>query len=188
MVTFFQKIGRKPMRHPNRMNFRMMSFVHETLYGLFRDAYQALQAAGLEPGQKVLEVGCGPGFFTIPAARVVGEEGIVTALDVNPLAVEHVRQKVEEQGMTNVEMLLANVTQVDLPPQSFDLIFLFGLARPIGDIEAIFCAAYRLLKPRGILSVEGRLRPPDRLFQRMKQQGRITQFRKVGHDVKTTGA
>jgi ubiquinone/menaquinone biosynthesis C-methylase UbiE len=175
------------MRRPNRMSFKMMSFVHETLYGLFRDAYQALQAAGLEPGHKVLEVGCGPGFFTIPAARIVGEAGIVTALDVNPLAVEHVRQKVKEQGVTNVEVLLANVTQVDLPPQSFDLILLFGLARPIGDTEAIFGSAHQLLKPGGILAIEGRLRPPDRLFQRMKQQGRITQFRKVGHDVKTTG-
>jgi ubiquinone/menaquinone biosynthesis C-methylase UbiE len=175
------------MRHPNRMSFKMMSFVHETLYGRFRDAYPALQAAGLEQGQKVLEVGCGPGFFTIPAARIVGEAGMVTALDANPLAVEHVQQKVKEQGVTNVQVLLANVTQVDFPPQSFDLIFFFGLARPIGDMEAIFGSAHQLLKPGGILAIEGRLRPPDRLFQRMKRQGRITQFRKAEPDVKATG-
>lgn len=174
------------MSQQNSMNFKMMSFIHETLYGLFRDPYKALEAAGLESGQKVLEVGCGPGFFTVPAARVVGEEGSIMALDVNPLAVKHVRQKVEEQGLTNVEVLLANVTQADLPPQSVDLIFLFGLARPIGDVEAIFGAAHRLLKPGGILSIEGRLRPTDRLFQRIKRQGRIAQFRRTGHEVKTT--
>jgi D-arabinose 1-dehydrogenase-like Zn-dependent alcohol dehydrogenase len=77
------------MSHPNRLSFRMMSFVHETLYGLFRDPYKALKAAGLEPGQKVLEVGCGPGHFTIPAAEIVGDKGSVLALDVNPLAVAH---------------------------------------------------------------------------------------------------
>ena len=176
------------MRHSNKTNFRMMSFVHETLYGLFRDADQALEAAGLEAGQTVLEVGCGPGFFTVPAARIVGEAGSVTALDVSPLAVEHVRQKVEAQGVTNVEVLLANVTQADLASQSFDLIFLFGLARPIGDVEAIFDAAHRLLKPGGILSIEGRLRPPEGLFQPVQQQGRIARFRKVGDDVKTTAA
>ncbi|MBN1613730.1 MAG: class I SAM-dependent methyltransferase [Deltaproteobacteria bacterium] len=163
----------------NQISFKMMSFIHETLYGLFRDPYKALEAAGLEPGQKVMEVGCGPGFFTIPASRVVGEEGGITAIDVNPLAVEHVRQKVKEQGRTNVEVLLTNVTQADLPPQSFDLIFLFGLARPIGGVEAILDSAHRLLKLDGILSIEGRLLPPERLFQSVCRQGRIARFRKV---------
>jgi len=67
------------MSRTNKLHFRMMSFVHETLYGLFRDPYKVLKAAGLEPGQRALEVGCGPGFFTIPAARIVGEEGSVLA-------------------------------------------------------------------------------------------------------------
>ena len=62
------------MSRTNKLHFKMMSFVHETLYGLFRDPYKVLKAAGLEPGQRVLEVGCGPGFFTIPAARIIGEE------------------------------------------------------------------------------------------------------------------
>jgi ubiquinone/menaquinone biosynthesis C-methylase UbiE len=157
-----------------------MSLVYETLHGLFRDPYKALDAAGLGRGQKVVEVGCGPGFFTIPAARVVGEPGSITALDVDPLAVKHIQRKVKEQGQTNVEVLLANVTQADLPPRSFDLILLFGFARSIGDVEAIFGAAHRLLKPEGILSIEGRLRPPDRLFQPIQRQGRIAQFRRVG--------
>ena len=99
----------------DRLHFRMMSLVHETLYGLFRDPYKALDAAGLEPGQKVLEVGCGPGFFTIPAARIVGEKGSVYALDVSPLAVERVQQKIEKEGATNVETILADAAQTGLP-------------------------------------------------------------------------
>jgi len=83
------------MPRTNRLNFKMMSFVHETLYSLFRDPYKVLNAAGLEPGQRVLEVGCGPGFFTILAAKIVGE-GSAHALDVNPLAVERVQQKIEQ--------------------------------------------------------------------------------------------
>ncbi|MHA1360918.1 MAG: SAM-dependent methyltransferase [Candidatus Helarchaeota archaeon] len=71
------------------------------LYGLFRDPYKVLDAAGLEPGQRALEVGCGPGFFTIPAAHIVGEKGSVLALDINPAAVEHVRRKIKEAGVTN---------------------------------------------------------------------------------------
>ena len=157
-----------------------MSFVHETLYGLFRDPYKALNAAGLEQGQKVLEVGCGPGFFTIIAARIVGEVGSVLALDLNPFAVEHVRQKIAAAGMTNAKTMLANVIRTDLADQSFDLIFLFGFPRLIGDMDKIWIELHRLLRPEGTLSIEGRLRPPFGLFYSVKRKGKISQFRKVG--------
>jgi ubiquinone/menaquinone biosynthesis C-methylase UbiE len=157
----------------------MMCFIHETLYGLFRDPNTVLNAAGLEPAQKVLEVGCGPGFFTIPAARIVGDAGSVLALDVNPLAVEHVRQKVETECVSNAKIMLANAAQTDLPDQSFDLAFLFGLARPIGDMGKMWSELHRLLKPGGTLSIEGRLRPPNELFQPVTRQGRISRFRRV---------
>jgi ubiquinone/menaquinone biosynthesis C-methylase UbiE len=168
------------MRRNQEMNFRMMSFIHETLYGLFRDPYKALNAAGLGPGQKVLEVGCGPGFFTVPAARIIGEAGSILAMDVNPLAVEHVRQKIETAGITNAKTMLANAAQTNLPDQSFDLTFLFGLARPIGDMGKMWSELHRLLKPEGTLSVEGRLRPPGELFKPVASQGRISRFRKIG--------
>jgi ubiquinone/menaquinone biosynthesis C-methylase UbiE len=170
---------RPDVSHPNRLNFKMMSFVHETLYGLLRDPDKALRAAGLERGQDVLEVGCGPGFFTIPAAKIVGEEGSILALDVNPLAVAHVQQKIEAQHVTNARTVLANAAQTDLPDRSFDLIFVFGVAHPIGGMAAIWAEMGRLLKPDGTLSVEGRLRPPEELFLQAKREGRIGQFKKV---------
>jgi len=164
----------------NRLHFKMMSFVHETLYGLFRDPYKVLRAAGLEPGQRVLEVGCGPGFFTIPAARIVGEEGSLLALDVNPVAVEHVQRKIEEADVTNARVIVTDAARAELPEGSFDLAFVFGFARPIGDMAAIWAELHRLLKPQGILSIEGRIRPPGELFRFAKRQGRIAQFRKAG--------
>jgi len=168
------------MSRTNRWHFKMMSFVHETLYGLFRDPYKVLRAAGLEPGQRVLEVGCGPGFFTIPAARIVGEEGSVLALDINPVAVEHVRRKIEEAGVTNARVIVADATGTELPAVGSDMAFVFGLARPVGGMAAIWAELHRLLKPQGILSVEGRIRPPGELFRFAKRQGRIAQFWKVG--------
>jgi len=164
----------------NEMNFKMMSFIHETLYGLFRDAYKALHDAGLETGQTVLELGCGPGFFTVPAARIVGDGGTILALDVNPVAVEHVRRKIQQAGVTNAKVIVANAAQTDLPDQSFDLVFVFGFARVVGGMTAIWPELHRLLKPGGTLAVEGRLRPPSRLFEAGQRQGRIAQFRRLG--------
>ncbi len=164
----------------NKMHFKMMSFVHETLYGLFRDPYEALNAAGLKPGQSVLEIGCGPGFFTVPAAKIVGEKGSVRTLDINPLAVERVRQKIEEAGVTNVRAILTGAAQTGLPAQSFDLAFVFGFAHAIGGMENILTELHRLLKPAGILSIEGQSPIPGELFCPLGHQGRVYQFKKVG--------
>jgi ubiquinone/menaquinone biosynthesis C-methylase UbiE len=158
----------------------MMSFIHETLYGLLRDPYKVLSAAGLKPGQRVLEVGCGPGFFTVPAAEIAGKEGSVLALDMNSLAVEHVRHKVDEARVGNARVILADATETGLPDQSFDLALVFGLAHPIGGIEEIWVEIHRLLQPEGTLAVEGRLQPPRGLFRRVHRQGRVARYDKVG--------
>jgi ubiquinone/menaquinone biosynthesis C-methylase UbiE len=166
-----------------RMSFRMMSFVHETLYGLLRDPFKLLDAAGVSLGQNVLEIGCGPGFYTVPAARAVGSKGSILAIDVNPLAVQHVRNKIKEAGATNAKTILADAVQTGLPDQSLDLIFLFGFAHPIGNVRKVWTELDRILKPDGTLSVEGRLWPPHGLFRRVKRQGRITQYRKAQQEL-----
>jgi ubiquinone/menaquinone biosynthesis C-methylase UbiE len=174
--------GRETMRHSSKWRFRMMSFVHETLYGLFRDPDRALSDAGLQPGQAVLEVGCGPGFFTLPAARIVGRTGSVLALDINPFAVEHVQRKIEQEGVANARVMLADAARTDLRSQSYDLAFLFGLPRPVGDVGRIWNEMHRLLKPGGVLSVEGRQRPPGELFQPQARRGTVSRFVKIGED------
>ena len=138
----------------NRVHFRMMSFVHDTLYGLFLNPYKLLNAAGLKPGQKVLEVGCGPGFFTIPAAKIVGEKGKVYALDVNPVAVETVQRKIMENNLKNVKIMLADASETGLPDESIDVAFLFGVIHALKDVDAVMREMHRILKVKGILSVQ----------------------------------
>jgi len=164
------------MSREDRVHYAMIAFVHETLYGLFRDPVQALRVAGLQPGQRVLEVGCGPGFFTVPAARLVGEKGGVYALDINPVAVERVRQKVNAQGVTNIEVACADAAHTGLPGQSFDLAFVFGLGHAAGGLEGIWTEIHRLLKPEGVLAVEGKIRPPELLFWPLGEQDRIVRY------------
>ena len=162
-----------------RFNFQAMSFVHDTLYSIFRNPNSVLKNAGLKPGQTVLEVGCGPGFFTIPASRIVGEEGSICTIDINPLAIERVQEKIEKEKVNNVKTILADAADTGLMTQSFDLIFLFGFANPKGEVEKMWLELHRLLKSRGTLSIEGRLQPPKELFRSAKHNRRIHQFRKM---------
>jgi demethylmenaquinone methyltransferase/2-methoxy-6-polyprenyl-1,4-benzoquinol methylase len=59
-----------------------------------------LQGAGIQPGQIVLEVGCGTGFFTIPAAQLVGDEGCLVAMD----ALSGFIKQVAKKEMIKVEL------------------------------------------------------------------------------------
>jgi len=163
----------------DRISYGFISLIHDKLYALIRDPYPSLRDAGLAPGQRVLEVGCGPGHFTVAAADLVGEFGHVCALDINPLAIARVRQRVAKTGTTNVEAMLSDVADTDMPDESFDLVFVFGLGHDRSDVADMWTELHRLLRPQGILAIEGRLHPPATLFAPLELEGRVSRYEKA---------
>lgn len=142
-------------RHMSNFSFRIIALMHDNrLLPYFRNPYKLLQTAGLKLGQTVLEVGCGPGYFTIPAAKLVGPQGVVYAVDVHPLAVARVKEKIEAEGVKNVTPMLANAANTGLPDQSIDLAFLFGLRYIAGGLEDVLTELRRIVKPGGVVSFE----------------------------------
>ena len=141
--------------HMSNFAFKIISLMHDNpLLPYFRNPQRLLKAAGLKPGQKVLEVGCGPGFFTIPAAKMVGEEGFVYAVDVHPLAIEKVKEKIEREGIKNITPILTNASNTGLPDRSIDIAFIFGLRYIAGGLGNVIAEIHRILKPGGVLSFE----------------------------------
>ena len=135
-----------------------MSLIHDNpLRRKFSNPYKTLDETGLKVGQKVLEIGCGPGFFTIPAAKIVTETGTVYALDIHPLAIKIVQEKIGIEGIANVETILADATDTGIPDQSIDLVFLFGVPRLLRNksfFQAILNELYRVLRIDGIISIK----------------------------------
>lgn len=152
------EIGKNDRRTSSRMpNFayRIISLLHDNpILPIFRSPERLLKSAGLGTGQNVLEVGCGPGFFTIPAAEMVGDEGNIHAVDLHPLAIERVRKRIEKKGIRNVTPILSNASDTGLPDQSIDLAFIFGLLHVAGGIGDVLSEVHRVLKPEGVLSFE----------------------------------
>ena len=70
------------------------------------DPQKTLKEFGLRKGMKVLDVGTGAGFYLPYLSEMVGQEGRVYAIDVEPLAVEYAKKKVESLGLSNVEVYL----------------------------------------------------------------------------------
>jgi demethylmenaquinone methyltransferase/2-methoxy-6-polyprenyl-1,4-benzoquinol methylase len=115
---------------------------------------QILAGAGILPGQRILEIGCGTGFFTIPAARIIGENGSLVSLDIVPEAVRMVSRKVQEAGLTQVTVIEGNAMATNLAASSFDAVLLFGvIPAPMLPVERLLPEMSRLLKPGGTLAV-----------------------------------
>jgi ubiquinone/menaquinone biosynthesis C-methylase UbiE len=135
--------------------FRLIAPVMESpLRRRFFDPVRTLKGARIQSGQEVLEVGCGTGFFTIPAAELVGDEGRVYAIDPHPLAIEQVARKVRDAGLTNVRPIKADATEAGLASGSIDLALLFGvIPSPTLPLDRLLPEMYRLLKSEGALAV-----------------------------------
>ena len=160
--------------HASRFAFWTITLMHDNpLLPIFRNPYKLLRAAGLRQGQKVLEVGCGPGFFTIPAAKIVGEEGLIYAIDINPFAIRRVKNKIAKQGLKNVRASITNASNTGLPEGSIDLAFLFGLRYIAGGLENVISEIHRVLKPGGVLSFEKTRGSAKKLIEEVERGGFI---------------
>src|SRR3981189_3444414 len=74
----------------------------------------ALQLAGLRPGMRVLDVGCGPGDVSFVAARLVGPTGSVLGVDAAPEMIALARSRAAERGLDSVHFRQAAIDALDL--------------------------------------------------------------------------
>ena len=176
-------------RETSNIAYWTIRVMHDNpILAVVRNPYKLLHAAGLKKGQKVIEVGCGPGFFTISAANIVGNEGHIYAVDVHPRAVDRVKKKIEKACLTNVTSLCVNASNSGLPRGSIDLAFLFGLRSIAGGFEGMIFELHRVLKPGGILSFEKTRGSEGELIKEVERggfaftgkHGRIFLFKKKG--------
>ncbi len=114
---------------------------------------RTLKGSDIKPGETILEVGCGTGFFTIPAARLIGEHGRLVALDALPAYVERVSGKVEDAGLSHVTVIEGDALETGLDPACFDAVLLFGVIPfPALPLDRLLPEMHRLLKPEGVLA------------------------------------
>ena len=131
---------------------------------LFGTPERVLDRAGVAPGMRVLEVGPGPGVYTVPLARRVassGEDGGVTCLEIQPEMIAMLRDRLHAAGIQNVEVVQGDGRQMPLPDDGFDLVFLVDVVGEVPDKPAFFRECARVLKPGGTLAVTEQINDPD---------------------------
>ena len=107
----------------------------------------------LEPGERVVDLGCGAGTDTLVAAQMVGPEGHVTGIDMTPEMLVRARRAADELGVRNVELVEAEVERLPLADESVDVVISNGVIDLVPDKDAVFAEIYRVLRRGGRMQV-----------------------------------
>lgn len=112
---------------------------------------QLLRSIGLTPGMCFVDLGCNDGFFTLPAARLVGAAGKVYAADIDAAALERLRRKLADAGLRNTQIIGQPAEEVMVGEDCADIIFLGTVLHDFADPLQVLKNAKRMVKAGGII-------------------------------------
>jgi ubiquinone/menaquinone biosynthesis C-methylase UbiE len=115
----------------------------------WQDPDRILSEIGVTRGDVFVDVGCGDGFFAIPAARRVGASGAVYGVDINVYAVRRLRDEAARVGVTNLTAMTGRAEDTVFGEACVDVVF-FGIdLHDFQDPRQVLRNARRMLKPGG---------------------------------------
>jgi demethylmenaquinone methyltransferase/2-methoxy-6-polyprenyl-1,4-benzoquinol methylase len=155
MVLSNQDIKEAYDRQAHRYDFATGLY---RLLGLNAKAYRerAVQRLRLEPGDCVVELGCGTGLSFPLIMEAIGPEGRLIGVDLSPGMLEHARQKVARAGWTNVELVQANMAAYEFP-EDVNAVLSVGAFGYVTQYDQVIHAAADALLPGGrIVILDGK--------------------------------
>lgn len=122
----------------------------------------------MEKGDVALDAGCGPGYFTIAMAELVGEEGLVIAADIRAEMLEKVRRRAEKAGvMSRIRLHLGQKDRLGVKDK-MDFALAFWTVHEVRDQARFLSEIRSSMKPNAtFLLVEPKLHVPGKIFRGM---------------------
>lgn len=114
---------------------------------------ETLVKAGIKPGDIILDIGCGMGYFTFPAARMVGPKGVIYALDISGVMLAELRSKAASSGVFNIHTHQVAHSELSVPEAPYTLALLSDALHEVDDKPAFLSAVAAALRPGTRLSV-----------------------------------
>jgi arsenite methyltransferase len=127
----------------------LLARVPEASCESFAGVANPFSMGALQPGEDVLDVGCGACMDTLVAAQMVGPTGSVTGIDMTPEMVAKARGSIAEMGLGNVTIVEGSAEHLPFDDASFDVVLSNGVIDLIPDKDAVFSEITRVLRPGG---------------------------------------
>ena len=110
-----------------------------------------LKEAGIHTGIHILDYGCGPGSYSIEAARMVGPSGKIFSVDINPLAIGTVQKKAAKKSLNNIMTIQTDCT-ISMKNESVDVVLLYDTFHDLVNPSGVLRELHRVLKTGSLLS------------------------------------
>jgi ubiquinone/menaquinone biosynthesis C-methylase UbiE len=134
-----------------KMGGHKWHYYDETERRTWQNPEEILRHTGLQAGQTLVDIGCGEGFFTLPAARLAGPDGLVYGIDSNPEAMDLLKQKAAVEGLQNIRLTVKEAEEALICEGCADLTFLGLVLHDFRDAVQVLQNARKMLKPGGHL-------------------------------------
>lgn len=135
------------------------------LRGLILSNRALIRRMALSPGMTVLELGPGPGYFSLPVARTIAP-GRLHLLDIQPEMLNLAVNRLREAGCDNFDVEVGDAAALPYITGSVDVVFMVTVLGEVIDHEGCISEAFRVLKPGGLLSVSEARGDPDYIRER----------------------
>jgi ubiquinone/menaquinone biosynthesis C-methylase UbiE len=133
------------------MNARTWHHSAETERRNWQNPEAILKAAGLKPGTVFMDIGCGQGFFTLPAARIIGPTGKVYGLDIDETGIQELGKKAAMEGLNNLELISGAAEEVLICENCADMVFFGIVLHDFRNPAKVLEKARKMIKSNGRL-------------------------------------
>ncbi|MEJ5352401.1 MAG: methyltransferase domain-containing protein [Melioribacteraceae bacterium] len=143
---------------PHQMAFTLLI----PFRNIFLSPKKLVKRLELENNFNVLEVGSGPGYYSVYVAKNLTDGNLVIA-DIQPEMLNYAKKRIDKKRIHNVEYYLCNGISFDFKDNYFDRIFLVAVVGEVENKSEYFNEFFRMLKKGGILSISELGGDPDKL-------------------------
>ena len=120
----------------------------------------SLESIGLREGMTFMDIGCGYGFFTIPAAQTVGDAGKVYAVDIDAASIDQLKRDAAEKGLKNIQTKVAEAEETVFCRECADIVFYNTVLHDFSDPAKVLRNAKTMLKPVGkLVNIDWKKKP-----------------------------
>lgn len=114
---------------------------------------QTLIKLGLHDGDIMADIGCGIGYFTIPASKIVGASGKIFAMDILPEMLQDVEIKIPENNISNIKTILTEENDLKLEDNKITIAFISTVLHEADEKENFLNEIKRIISPKGRIAI-----------------------------------